>query len=318
MKVHIKNFFMFLLLLISIVLFLSCSSKKEQEKQVVTLSGAFAIYPTALAWAEEFQRLNPETKIEISAGGAGKGAADCISGLVDIGMVSRDPDPSEIQKGITAIPICHDGVFVITNEKNPFAEHLHTKGLTKKILATLYIEKKKLTFEEMLGLPSEKKTYLNVYTRSDSCGAAATFAKFLGNFKQENLGGIGVNSDPQMINAVLNDINGISYANFSYVFGKDGKTFPGIKVISIDVDENGTIDEKENTSSRAQAIESINSGLYPISRKNYFFVKGTPIGKVKEYINFCLSEKGTRILNECGTSIPLPQKEREDILNKIK
>ena len=85
----------------------------------VTLSGAWAIYPTAVAWAEGFQKLHPKVKVEVSAGGAGKGAADAIAGLVDIGMVSRDPDPAEISRGIIPIYILHDAVFPVISEKNP-------------------------------------------------------------------------------------------------------------------------------------------------------------------------------------------------------
>ncbi|MCX7830020.1 MAG: substrate-binding domain-containing protein [Acidobacteria bacterium] len=307
-----------LLLMVGLLFLFGCSSQEKKEKSVVTLSGAFAIYPTAVAWADEFQKIDPNVKIEISAGGAGKGAADCIAGLVDIGMVSRDPDASELEKGIKAIPICHDGVFVIINEKNPFAENILEKGLTKETLNELYINKKKMSFEEILGIKKGNNNPANIYTRSDSCGAAATFAKFLGKFKQENLAGVGVNSDPQMINAVLNDVNGISYVNFSYVFGKDGKTFPGVKVVPIDVDGSGKIEEAEKIASREDAVNAINNGIYPIQRKNYFFVKGDLKGKTKEYIKFCLGETGTKILQQCGTSIPLPDKEREEILNQIK
>lgn len=88
------------------ILLASVSTVLAQEKELkgtVTLSGAWAIYPTAVAWAEGFQKKYPKVKIDVSAGGAGKGAADAIAGLVDIGMVSRDPDPAEIKKGIVPI-----------------------------------------------------------------------------------------------------------------------------------------------------------------------------------------------------------------------
>lgn len=312
-----RRIFPFLLMFLLVFLFLSCSKNAKTDKRVVTLSGAFAIYPTAIAWGEEFQKIHPDVKIEVSAGGAGKGAADCIAGLIDIGMVSRDPDPSELEKGIKAIPICHDGVYVIINEKNSFIQEFLEKGLTREILNALYIEKKEMTFEEILQINSQSRNPVNIYTRSDSCGAAATFAKFLGKFNQENLDGIGVNSDPQMINAALNDVNGISYANFSYVFSKDGKIFQGIKVIPIDVDENRKIDESEKITTREETIKAINAGIYPITRKNFFLVKGEPKGMVKEYIKFCIGEQGTKILEECGTSIPLPYEKRKEILNKI-
>ena len=92
----------------------------EKELQgTITLSGAWAIYPTAVAWGEAFQKLHPKVKVNVSAGGAGKGASDVIAGLVDIGMVSRDPDPAEIKKGIVPIYILHAAVFAVVSEKNP-------------------------------------------------------------------------------------------------------------------------------------------------------------------------------------------------------
>ncbi|HEX3009128.1 MAG TPA: substrate-binding domain-containing protein, partial [Bacteroidales bacterium] len=51
----------------------------------ITISGAFALYPMAVKWAEEFRKLNPQVKIDISAGGAGKGMTDAISKVADIG-----------------------------------------------------------------------------------------------------------------------------------------------------------------------------------------------------------------------------------------
>src|SRR3990172_1083728 len=93
------------LVIISFLLlsFFALRPEAEELKGTVTLSGAWAIYPTAVAWAEAFQKQHPGVRIDVSAGGAGKGAADAIAGLADIGMVSRDPDPAEINKGVVPI-----------------------------------------------------------------------------------------------------------------------------------------------------------------------------------------------------------------------
>lgn len=306
---------------VSLLLILGCGQKnaapeKKVEKKTITLSGAFAIYPTAVQWAEAFQKLHPEVKVEVSAGGAGKGAADCIAGLVDIGMVSREPDQAELDKGILAVPICHDGVFAIISEKNPVAPEIAVKGMTRTTLFALYKEQKKMTWEEIAGKKGGN-TPVSVYTRSDACGAAATFAKFLGKLKQEDLTGIGINSDPQMINAVLNDPNGVSYTNFSYIFGKDGSVVTGAKVVSIDANENGKVDPEELVESRANAMKFIEQGTYPIGRTNFFFLRGKPTGVLKEFMQFCLGQEGTKILNEVGTSLPLPQEKRDQIVKEV-
>ena len=55
----------------------------------LSFSGAFALYPMAVKWSEEFKKVHPDVKIDISAGGAGKGMTDVLNNMVDIGMVSR-------------------------------------------------------------------------------------------------------------------------------------------------------------------------------------------------------------------------------------
>ena len=44
------------------------------------MSGAWALYPMAVTWSEEFRKIHPGVQIDISAGGAGKGMADCLTG----------------------------------------------------------------------------------------------------------------------------------------------------------------------------------------------------------------------------------------------
>ena len=56
----------------------------------LSLSGAFALYPLAVEWADEFKKNNPDVKVDVSAGGAGKGMTDVLAGMVDFGMVSRE------------------------------------------------------------------------------------------------------------------------------------------------------------------------------------------------------------------------------------
>jgi phosphate transport system substrate-binding protein len=60
------------------------------------------------------------------------------------------------------------------------------------------------TWGEVVGRP-EIKDEIHVYTRSDSAGAADTWAKYLGDKKQDSLKGIGVNADPGVLTAVQKD-----------------------------------------------------------------------------------------------------------------
>ncbi|MDD5773877.1 MAG: substrate-binding domain-containing protein [bacterium] len=280
----------------------------------ITLSGAWAIYPTAVAWAEAFKKLNPKVSIDVSAGGAGKGAADAIAGLVDIGMVSREPDPAEIKKGVLPVYILHDAVFSVISDKNPALPDLLKKGINKKKWSDIYITGIITKWDDVTGGKTGKS--IHVYTRSDACGAAASWADYLGR-KQEDLKGVGVYGDPGLLEAARRDPIGIGYSNFSYVFTRDGKVVKGVKLVPIDSNENGIADPDEIYNDREGAVKAIRSGRYPATRKNYFFTKGKPKGLVKAFIDFTLSEEGTKIVDEVGTSLSISKTEREKVLKEI-
>lgn len=305
-------------LLIASFLGISIGSVLAQEQEpegTITLSGAWAIYPTAVAWAEAFQKIHPKVKIDVSAGGAGKGAADAIAGLVDIGMVSRDPDPAEIKKGVVPVYILHDAVFPVTSDKNPALAELLKKGVKLQIWISIYIDGLITTWDQIVGSKVDKK--IHVYTRSDSCGAAQSWAVYLGK-KQEDLRGVGIYGDPGLLEAAKRDPIGLGFNNFSYIFTRDGTVVKGARIVPIDSNENGIADPDEIYESRDAAIKAIRSGRYPATRKNYFFVKGKPNGLVKEFIEFALSEEGTRIVDETGTSLSLVKTEREKVLQNIR
>ena len=308
------------------ILFLGHATVSAQEKEpvdaaekelegTVTLSGAWAIYPTAVAWGTAFQALHPKVKVDVSAGGAGKGVSDAIAGLVDIGMVSRDPDPAEIKKGIVPIYILHDAVFPVVSEKNPALGDLLKKGVKVKTLTGIYITGIITSWNEVVGNKAGKPVH--VYTRSDSCGAAASWAKYLGDKKQEDLKGIGIYGDPGLLEAAKRDPIGIGYANFSFVFTREGTVIKGAKLVPMDSNENGIADPDEIYEHREAAIKAIRSGRYPATRKNYFFVKGKPQGLVKEFIKFAISEEGAKIVDETGTSLPILKAEREKVLKSL-
>ena len=119
------------------LLMMSCGGKQKNSeaevqegdglKGIIQLSGAFALYPMAVKWAEEFRKLNPGVKIDISGGGAGKGMTDALAGVVDIGMVSREIYPEEMSKGAFPIATVKDAVVPTINVNNPEFETIRDR-----------------------------------------------------------------------------------------------------------------------------------------------------------------------------------------------
>lgn len=301
----------FILLIISL-LSISCIDKNKQVSSLgaaidqgevrgeIQLSGAFALYPMAIKWAEEFRKLHPNIRIDISGGGAGKGITDALAGVVDIGMVSREVYPEEIDKGAFAVAVVKDAVLPTINTNNPELATIKKIGLKRKIAQKLWNEEI-VTWGEVLGTAS--KIPVHVFTRSDACGAAETFAAWLGD-KQENLKATAVFGDPGLASAVQKDWVAIGYNNIAYAYDqKTKKTFDGLTIIPIDVNENGVIDAEEDFyQSTETLIAAINEGRYPSppARDLYLVTKGKPTKpEVLAFFQYILTE-GQRFAKEIG------------------
>lgn len=265
----------------------------------IRISGAWALYPMMVKWAEEFKKVHPKVRIDVSAGGAGKGITDALSSLVDIGMVSRELRPEEIRQNAFYIPVVKDAVFPTINQKNPVAKELMQKGLKKKALLDIWIAGNSGPWGEHVGIKNEQK--IRVYTRSDSCGAAETWAKYLGA-NQEDLKGVAVYGDPGVAEAVRKDKTGIGYNNLNYAYDiKSGMPLAGLQVVPIDVNENGRIDPEERLQTKKDAIQAVLSGVYPSppARDLYLVARGSFSGPAKIFVKWILSD-GQKYIDEVG------------------
>jgi len=267
----------------------------------ISISGAWALYPMALKWAEEFHKIQPGITIDVQAGGAGKGIADVLAGMVDIGMVSRDIQPVEVAKGALALAVTKDGVVPTVSAANPFLSVLLKKGLTKAQFYALWIEDKAVTWGQILG--TTDRSAVHVFTRSDACGAAETWAAFLGK-RQEDLTGIGVYGDPGLADAARRDPLAVGYNNINFAY--DAKTLrpvAGLALLPIDLDGDGTISPAENFyATRDDITAAIARKIYPSppARDLYFVTKGQPSSPaVAAFLRWVLTE-GQKYVPETG------------------
>lgn len=296
-------------ILISVLTMAGCSEKSEP----ITVSGAWALYPMMVKWAEEYTALHPDIRIDVSAGGAGKGMADTLSGLADIGMISREIYPVEIEKGAFWVTVARDAVIPIMNRDNPYAVDVLSQGITKETFYRMYI-RGGVTWGDVLGKP-EITDKVQVYTRSDACGAAKTWASYLG-FAQEDLLGVGVYGDPGIVEAVAHDNCGIGYANLNFAYDiTTGEPAPGIMAVPIDLDDNGRIDENENFyTTKFEVIHAIAADVYPSppARDLYLVTKGKPTGAVRDFLIWILTD-GQQYISETGYISISPQILEEEL-----
>ena len=300
-----------------VCIFGSCASKKQKEN-TLNFSGAFALYPMTIQWAEEYKKEKPDVRFNISAGGAGKGMADALAGAVDLGMFSREITQPEKDQGAWWVGLCIDAVLPIISSNNPHLKTIMQQGLSVSEFTSIFINGTVTDWSDILGIDEQGE--IRIYTRSDACGAASTWAKYLGGV-QEDLKGIGVHGDPAIAVAVAKDPLSIGYANTNFVYDiKTGLKREGMEVVPIDVNGNGIIDPEERFyDTFDEILRAVDDDRYPAeaSRELYFVAKGKPNKQATlDFIRWTLTE-GQQYVREAGY-VPITQDRIDQYLNKLK
>jgi len=262
----------------------------ESLQGEITVSGAFALYPLMTRWAEEFQRINPNVRFDIASGGAGKGMSDILADKVDIGMVSREIVAEEETQGAYPLAVAKDAVFPVVNAANPVVNELLSNGITQETLIKIFVTGEITEWGEVTGRPDVTEE-IHIYTRTDICGAAATWSLYLGGV-QSDLLGTGKFGDPGMVQAVQNDPIGIGYNNLIYAYGLGDVPPEGTIILPLDLNESGQADPDETLDTREKAVNAIETGLYPAppSRTLYLVTKGKPEGAVQAFLTWILTD----------------------------
>lgn len=289
----------------------------EGEETTITISGAFALFPLATIWGEEYSKLHPNVHFDIQGGGAGKGMTDMLTGAVDIAMLSRDPRPEELDQGSVLVPVSIDSVLGSVNASNPNLADILAKGITPESGAAIWVTQESKTWGDLLGNGSTDP--INVYTRSDAAGAAESWVRYLGGSVQEELKGTAVNADPGLAEAVRQDQFGIGYNNVGFLYDPaTGLPNEGLAVVPLDLNGDGTISEDEQIyDTRDEFVAAAAAGKYPFppARVLYFVTKGEANPAIQDWYRWVLTE-GQQYVTPAGY-VALTQERIDEALDTL-
>jgi len=256
-----------------------CGSSPQTLLQI---KGSDTLINLVQRLAEEYMNDHPQEKIAVTGGGSGTGIAALLNGKCDIANASRPMKAKEISRaqanGVEPkrVIIARDGLCVITHAANP------VKKLTIDQCGKIF--RGEITNWKTLG---GQNVPITLYGRQSNSGTFVFFrdAVLKGDYAQTMRR---MNGNAQIVEAVKQDISGISYVGVGYV-----KTASGIHVAEIASRPGSAYASPLNP-------QDIKSGRYPISRPLNQYVNGTPSAKVRAFIDFELSEKGQKIVKEEG------------------
>ncbi|MGJ1205964.1 PstS family phosphate ABC transporter substrate-binding protein [Sphingobacterium lactis] len=321
MKRHKQLIYSILLLFVTN----SCAPKVEQgfDKEkgymgTISISGAFALYPLAVLWAEDFKKIHPHVRFNISAGGAGKGISDVLTNMVDIGLVSRDLHAIEIERGALPIVVANDAVLGSLNSAHPNIDLLLARGISQEELKGIFLTRTIKTWKQLDARFVDEQ--IEVYVRSDAAGAAETWAKYLGA-SQEDLQGIGIFGDPGLAQAIKDHPLAIGFNNINYIYDlKSKKPSEHIVPLPLDINGNRSIEPEESCYSHLDSLtRAVATGKYPAppARELMFVLNKQHTSKLlEEFVRFVMTEKQQAYLLENGF-VPLDKQKIEEENNKI-
>jgi phosphate transport system substrate-binding protein len=258
-------------------------------------------------WAEDFQKIYPNVKIEVEGKGSSTAPPALISGTAQLGPMSRkmkaeEVDAFEKKYGYKPrmIGVSIDALAVYVNKDNPI------QSLTLQQVDAIFSSTRKRGGKDIktwgdLGLTGEWASKpLSLYGRNSASGTYGFFKELTmknGDYKSS------VKEQPgsaSVVQGVENELGGVGYSGIGY------KT-SGVRALDI-ADKAGPV-----VANQANA----ESFKYPIARYLYVYINSDPSKGpdpiVREFIRFVLSKNGQDDTIKDGY-FPLPAKKAAEFL----
>jgi phosphate transport system substrate-binding protein len=264
-------------------------------------------------WAEGFKKKYPNVNIQIEGKGSSTAPPALIAGTAQLGPMSREMKPSEIEQfekkfgyKPTKIGVALDSLAVFVNKDNPI------KSLSLDEVDAIFSKTRKrgqpeVTTWGQLGVTGKLAAKpISLYGRNSASGTYGYFKDHaLKNGDYKNT----VKEQPgsaSVVEGVAKDISAIGYSGIGYATS-------GVRALPLSDKKGGPV--------AAANYQNVLSGKYPLSRMLYVYVAkkpGQPLPKItEEFIKYVLSKEGQEIVVKDGYD-PLTAKLAENQLKALK
>jgi phosphate transport system substrate-binding protein len=240
----------------------------------ITVKGSTTVLPISQACAEVFMDQNQDIDISVQGGGSGVGIASIIDGTCDIGNASRAIKEKELanaeEKGVEPIGniVARDAIAVVLNPANTI------EGLTLEQIKAIYTGE----ISNWSGVGGSNMEIV-VISRDSASGTFEAFNELALEKEKVRPDSLLQASNAAVATSVANTPGAIGYVGLGYVTSR-------IKTIKV----NDIIPSKE----------TVNSDTYPLARPLFMYTSGEPVGVVKQFLDFVMSEEGQKLVEENG------------------
>lgn len=255
----------------------------------VEVDGSSTVFPITEAVAEEFQRLHPNTRVTVGVSGTGGGFKRFCAGETDISDASRPIKDSEAEEcrrngiGTTELRVAWDGLSVVTNPANDFADCLTLDELKRIWEPGSQVNN---WSQVRQGFPDER---LILYGPGTDSGTFDYFTEaIVGEEDASRPDYTPSEDDNVLVQGVEGDPGALGYFGFAYYEQNVGR----LKLLGVD-GGSGCVQP---------SVETIESGEYaPLSRPLFIYVSDRGMAKpqVQRFVEFYLQE-GAELVRDVG------------------
>ncbi len=256
-------------------------------------AGSDTMVNLALAWAEQYKKIEPNINVAVAGGGSGTGIAALINGTTDIVNSSRAMKRTEISKSKNThnqTPKQHimglDALAVYVHVDNPLEE------ITIEQLGLIYAEDGNITKWSQLGItaPGGNDEIIRISRQSNS-GTYVYFKEtVIPEGKEFKLGTRDLHGSKDVVELIGTTPSAIGYSGMGYATSH-------VKMLKVAL--------KKGDPAYGPSLQNAMDKKYPIARPLYMYTVGEPTGHIKSYIDWCLSDAGQKIVVDSGY-IPAP------------
>ncbi len=269
------------------MLLVGCGASEVRDD--IVIQGSDTEVQLVSALVEAFSTDHPDAHISVAGGGSAVGLAALINGETDIANSSRQMKAEEIAsakkkgKDPQEFILARDGLSVIVHPSNPVAT------LTMDQIAKIYAGQIR-NWKEVGG----EDLAIVLYGRQSTSGTFGFFrdavvkTDYAESMRQ-------MEGTQAIVDAVIADKQGVGYAGVGYVVEADGSKRSDLNVLTV-----SQVAGSESIS--PLNIEAVMSGKYPIFRRIYQYLPGTPTkdSLLAKLLAFEMSERGMTIVRSQG------------------
>jgi phosphate transport system substrate-binding protein len=248
---------------------------------LVTLDGSSTVFPISEAVAEEFQKVEKNTRVTVGISGTGGGFQKFCRSEIDISDASRPISATEIEactkSGVEYIelPVAFDGIAIAVNPKNTWADKITVAEL--KTLWAPEAQGKVTKWSQLRkGWPDRE---IHLFGAGVDSGTYDYFTEAVTGQAKSSRGDFTSSEDDNvLVQGISNDELALGFIPFAYYEGNAGK----LKLVPVD-DGTGPVTPDPQT---------IEKGTYkPLSRPVFIYVskKAAARPEVRKFVEFYLN-----------------------------